>query len=904
VPRKRRDGCAQRGHPGGITLPQKLAARIGIHSGLAVIEDLGTGRMLEPASVVGDTINIASRLQTAAAPNTVLISAATAELAGGQFQLTDLGERALAGVAEPLRVFEVGAEPAAAGAPSLQGKGQVAPFVDRHGERAQLRRAWAKALKRQGPCLVIEAEAGMGKTRLVREFAAGLARNGARATVITCSADDGMTSFQPLLSWLRGELDLPPGARAPALRAALRAALAPAPGERHELHLAVLLDVATREEQAALALAPRRRRRETIDALLAFLALRLDPDHPHLLVIEDIQWADEGTLAFARALEERRAGSKTMVLLTTRPQHASRVDFASGTLALQRLPEEEATRLVRAMARPHTPDEAIQRIVQRTDGIPLFVEEVTRFALADQEAGAASRRPGRNAIPLTLRGILTAQLDRLGKAKGVAQIAAVLGRSFRRDLLQAVMDEADAAEVETKLSQLVSARFLEPEGLAGEPTGYLFRHALIRDAAYDSILRDRRKALHARTARIVRDRFPETAQFRPEILAQHYALAGMPLDAAGHYEAAARRAASRSNHHEAAEHCRAGLQQLDLLESGVETAESEIRLLILLAAQITSMHGNAHPGVLEAFERARQVAEAAGHRRWMQRALRGLHTFFLVRGEIGAGHRISQQVRALAGAPRDAGDRIQLHRPHGLTLLYMGEFEEARRELGAVCALYDPAEHAGHRFEYGSDPMVLARCHLGWVEWFLGDVDRAAHESAAAIAAARDLAHPHSLAFAMAFQGCLAQFMNDPVEAGGIAMELVQLAEQHEFAYWSAWARIVLGWSRAASGEAGEGEAMLRQGLADYEANGAGLLVPYANLLLAEIVAADRPQEAQRLRMTAQRKAEQGGMGIWSAWSRRGCADASRAMPPGGASRAAPCGKAQEKPRAEAPQTD
>jgi predicted ATPase len=226
-------------------------------------------------------------------------------------------------------------------------------------------------------------------------------------------------------------------------------------------------------------------------------------------------------------------------------------------------------------------------------------------------------------------------------------------------------------------------------------------------------------------------------------------------------------------------------------------------------------------------------------------------------------------VLELAGEELDPGERIQLHRPHGLTLLYMGRFEEARRELLAAVSLYDPQAHAGHRFEYGSDPLVLSRSHLGWVEWFLGDTDRAALECEAAVTAARDLRHPHSLAFALAFQACLGEFTCAPGAARSCAEELVHLAEQHDYAYWSAWGRIVWGWAEAASGKPEQGKDLLCRGLAEYEATGAGLLVPYANMLLGEILGARDAAQQDQLLEFARSKAEQGGMGIWRAWLER-----------------------------------
>ena len=852
----------------GLEMPMPLAVRIGIHSGLVVVADLGKGRNAEAAAVVGETPNIAARLQAAAASGSILMSEATARLAGDRFELSDAGPRDLAGLPQPIHAYELLAErPNGAPVASSVLPHFAVPFFNRHEPRDQMRRAWNAAKRGRGGCVAIAAEPGMGKTRLVWEFRSSIGRAGHAAMILTCFPEDRSSSYHPLLTWLRAELT-EPGAD---LRDALGRALAPSGEARHERQLAALLDCATQAELRDLAQSPRRRRRETVDAFLALVEARVLARSPYLVVVEDLHWADESTLAVVRALAERcragQGGYNVLLVVTMRARNAVRLDFASSVIELERLPDADAKDLVRAMVPTGAADELVNTIVQRTDGIPLFAEEVSRLAaLADS---AAAGRGGPGAIPLTLRSALTAQLDGLGKAKSIAQLASAFGRSFQHDILEASVEERERALLAPALERLVESRLIEKQEVPAGAQLYSFRHALIRDAAYDSIVRERRRAMHGRIGQTLRTSFRATPYGRPELLAQHFALAGMAIDAAEQFEEAATRAVARSTHTEAAEHCRAGLEQLTKAPDGLHAAELEIRLQILLAAQITVLRGNADPAVRVAFERARQVAEAAQHDQWLRRALRGLHTYHLVRGEIGVGLRISERVMELAQGDVDAGHRIQVHRPHGLTLLYMGDFVAARRELEAAIALYDRDAHATHRFEYGSDPFVLAQAHLGWVEWFLGDSERASKASQAAIAAARTLDHPHSVSFALAFQACLSEFMDEPDAARFWSEELIRVATHHDYAYWSAWGLIVLGWAQAKSGGVEAGEILLRRGLAEYEATGAGLLAPYANLLLADIVRPHQRRRSDRLRTAAATQADRGGMGIWAAWLAR-----------------------------------
>ena len=863
----------------GVPLQAPLALRIGIHSGLVVVADLGRGRHVEPAAIVGETTSIAARLQGVAAAGQVLISDATAPLVEKRFRLLHAGRHALAGVERQVQAFDVvmelpkGGLMLAPGAPSSR----ATPFLSRGAELERLGAAWAAAAAGRGGALAIEAEAGMGKTRLAQEFRAGLGPD-ARVVTLACAPDDRTSAYQPVLSWLRtlgvgldGEVAF---GEVAGRRQALRTALgeAGAGWEEHGGALAALMDCAVPEEEAALAALPRRRRRRTLDALMALMLAGVGAGLPLLLVVEDVQSADDSTLALVRLAAERFGGGlHGLLLVTSRPGGQDRLGFRPATLVLGPLPEADVRRLVRAIAPSGLAAATLEEIVQRTDGIPLFAEEVARVAAQSDDSAGHGKNDG--SIPLTLRSALAAQLDGLLDGKRIAQLAAVIGRSFQLDVLEAVVEGADRAGLGQVLQRLVDARFLEPQGAGTGPPGYVFRHALIRDAAYESLLRDRRRAHHQRIATVLRDRFADMAAARPELLAQHFAAAGRELDAADHYEAAARRAAARSTHVESAEHCRAALALLAGLPADRPRIDREFRLQVALAAQVTATRGNADAEVRQAFERARDAAEAVGDSKWHRRALRGLHTYHLVRGDIAAGHAISEQVMELGRHERDPGERIQLHRPHGLTLLYLGRFDEARGELRTALQLYDPAVHAAQRFEYGSDAEVLARSHLGWAEFFLGDAARAEAECGAAVAAARALDHPHSLAFALAFQACLAQFAGQPAVAAPAAAELMALAEHHDYAYWAAWGQIVLGWAQAcgglaagglAAGGLAEGERLLRGGLAGYEATGAGLLSPYANMLLAGVVEAYDRKQSARLRRLAANQTRMRSMGIWA----------------------------------------
>ncbi len=827
---------------GGV-LDSRLEARVGVHTGIVVVADLGSGRHAEGTAVVGATTSTAARLQQAALPGQVLVSEATYGLAKDAFHFVDFGSHGFKGVERPVHAYIATSELPLDARLSPASASHV-PYINRTAELRSLLDAWRGAIAGASPVVIVEGEAGMGKSRLVLEFRRRIIEDGGNAATMICAEDDRASAFQPVAAWLRRRLGLLPDEAAEQARRKLLALI-------RQLHLteadvlaplSALLGCLSEAEAAVLTALPRRRRKRIIDALVS-VVLADQRDEPKLLVlVDDVHWADDSTLTFLRALADRRAEHRprAMLLMTMRPGLVTALPGHSPmVLRLEGLSQEAARELVEVVTPVGFAPRVLQQILARTGGVPLFVEEVARAA------GTAVQSD--DSIPMTLRGSLMAQLDRLGDAKPIAQLASVLGRSFRFDVLEAVSNRVAPAALRQSVHRLIEARFLDSEASPQAPEAYTFRHILIRDAAYESLLRQQRQAEHLRVAMVLRERFPQMVAARPELLARHLAAAGQNAEAAAAYEAAARQAMAQTAHVEAVEHCRAALSLLDHLPETRDHIEAEIRLNVLLAVQLTILRGNAEPEVLQAFERAHAAAERLGETWALFRTLRGLITYHLVRGNVAAGHAVSWRLMSLVRETTDPALLIQAHRAHGLALLYLGKFEAARSSFILVLKHYDPTRHASQRFEYGSDPGVLGRCHLGWIEWFQGNAARAEVESEAAITAARALDHPHSLAFALGFRACIGQFSGRPAVARATAMEMAQIARTHDFPYWAAWAEILQGWALARDGEVAAGEDKLRQGLRHYTDTGAELLSPYIFFLLADAIHQERRDEAVSL---------------------------------------------------------
>jgi len=543
--------------------------------------------------------------------------------------------------------------------------------------------------------------------------------------------------------------------------------------------------------------------------------------HPVCLVFEDYQWVDATTRELLDRLMRGIASLPIFQIVTFRP--GASVPWRSGpqvtALDLHPLDKEACVEMVKSVLRNRDlPAGVTEAIVFRTDGIPLFLEELTKSVLEAQDEDKPA-----DTVPETLRDTLMARLDRHQGARSIAQIAAAIGREFPYELL-AMIAPVPAAELHEALSELLRSELIFQRGLPPRAT-YAFKHALIQEIAYETLLHRHRRSVHGQIARTLHTYFPETP---PELVGHHYAEAGEVLAAIAQYECAAEIARGQSANAEAAAHFARALELLDQLPPGEEHAQRELGLQIAYGAQLVAVRGNAASEVGKAFHRALVLSQKYGTTRQTSRALRGLQTFYMVRGALPNARPIGARMLEEAQKTDDDDLLLEAHRPHGLCLLYMGELAAARHHLQRAGSLYDPVKHAQHRFLYGSDPSVLAHCNLAWVEWFLGFPERARHHAETALELSEQpRRHPHSRAFALSFATSLDQFRGEPDKACRRAESLIRLADRHHFAYWASWGHVLRGWAGVMTTGERAGLEELRSGLRAYRATGAGLMCPY-----------------------------------------------------------------------------
>jgi class 3 adenylate cyclase/predicted ATPase len=860
-----------------------LAVRLGCHTGLVVVGEVGGGTRQEQLAL-GETPNLAARLQGIAAPDTLVISAATLQLLGGFFACQSLGTPLLRGFAQSLEVYQVLHESTARSRLEAAGSTGLTPLVGREPEVALLRERWAQVKDGLGQVVLLSGEAGIGKSRLVRVLQEQVASEPqAWLTSCQCSPYFQNTALYPMINLLERvalqfDREEMPQQKLRKLEGFLVQYGLPL-AEAMSL-FAALLSIPLGADYAPLTMSPEQQRQKTLQAFLAIF-LRIAAQQPVLFVMEDLHWVDPTTLELLTLLVDQGPTARRLALWTCRPDFRppwmGRAHLTQVTL--NRLPRRQAAEMTGRVAHGKAlPTEVVAQVVAKTDGVPLFVEELTKMVLESgllQERAEGYELSGPLpplAIPATLHDSLMARLDRLAMVKGLAQLGATLGREFSYALLQAVAPW-DEGTLQRGLQQLVEAEFLYQQGLPPQAT-YVFKHALIQDAAYQSLLRSTRQQYHQRIAQVLEARFPAICKTQPELLAHHYTQAGVMAQAIPYWQRAGQRAVKRSANLEAAAHLMKGLELLATLPDTPERAQQELVIQTTLGPVLVATKGQAAPEVLQAYARARDLCQQVGETPQLFQVLRGLWYFYLHRVELRTARELGEQLLTLAQHSGDSAFLLEAHYALGNTLNYLGEFPAAQAHFAQGIALYDPQLHRTHAFRYGQDPGVICRAYGAVTLWFLGYPDQALQRTHEALTLARELAHPFSLGNALFFASWVSHFRWEGPLTQELAEAVIGLGVEQGSAVFSAAGTIFRGWALVAQGRAPvagpgqeeEGLAQLQQGLAAWRATGAEVFRPYGLALLAEAYAkVGRPEEGLTLLAEALAVANDKGEHRWDA---------------------------------------
>jgi class 3 adenylate cyclase/predicted ATPase len=817
---------------GDLKFTPFLQVRIGIHTGPVVVSEIGAGERTERLAL-GETPNIAARVQGHAAPNEVLVSPTTFRLMHGLFATEGRGPQELKGISTPMTLYRVVRESTVQSRFEAAVQMGLTPLVGREEELALLRRRWEQAKEREGQVVLLSGEAGMGKSRLVQEMKDRVSAEGATRIEFRCSPYHQNSAFSPILDHLQRLLQFVPEDEPQSKLAKLQQALTHYrfPQAETLVLLAALLSLPQPDGMQPLTWSPQKQKEKTQEALVAWI-VEESARQAVYLVWEDLHWIDPSSLDVLTLVLQQVPTSRLLAVLTYRPDFTPPWrPWAHGTqLTLSRLGPQHVTAMVtQVTAKALLSAEIIQQIVNKTDGVPLFVEELTKSVV--EAAGGHSHAPLQAlGIPATLQDALMARLDRLGTAKTIAQLGATLGREFSYALLQAV-SPVDATALQHSLQQLVDAELLYQRGLPPHAT-YLFKHALIQDTAYQSLLKSKRQQYHQQIAPILEAQFPDTTETQPELVAHHYTEAGLVAQAIPYWQRTGERAAQRSANVEAIAHLSKGLELLKTLPDTPEHIQQELTLQLALGAPLMATKGFGATEVERVYTRARELCRQLGETPQLFGVLVGLWTFYAIRAEHKTARELAEQCLSLAQNVYNPIFLVGAHDALGETLFFLGEFALAREHLEAGIALYDPQQHRS----YGAllNPKVSYLSYMAWVLWFLGYPDQAQQRSHEALTLAQELSHPFSLAYALHHAARLHQLRREVPAVQERAEAVIDLTTEQEFPVYLATGTIWRGCALAEQGQVEEGIAQMQQGLAAFRATGAEQQRPYFLARLAE----------------------------------------------------------------------
>ena len=820
-----------------------LAIRIGVHTGLVVVGDMGgAGRQEQLA--LGEVPNVCSRIGALAEPNTVAVSEATYRLIQGYFECQDLGAQTLRGVAAPLQVYRVLQDSGARGRLDVAVTRGLTPLVGRESEVTLLLERWAQARSGQGQVILLRGDAGIGKSRLVQRLKDHVANEPHTRWECRSSPYFEHTALFPVtdlfLRLLQCETGDTPDEKLGKLEQGLRQYRLPLE-DTVPLFAPLLVLPVPENRYPLLHLSPQRQRQKTLETIVAIL-LQLAEHQPVLFILEDLHWTDPSTLELLNLVLDQTPTASVLVLLTCRPHFQPAWHHRSylTEMTVNRLSREQMTRMAAYVAGgKHLPHQVLQQIVEKTDGVPLFVEELSKAIL---ESGYLKEVDGHYeltgafpalAIPATLQDSLMARLDRLMTAKGIAQLGAVIGRQFSYDLLQAV-SQLDARTLQRELGHLVEAELLYQRGVPPQAT-YTFKHALIQDAAYQSLLKSTRQQYHQRIGQMLEELFPETVAAQPELLAHHCTEAGLIAQAVGYWQRAGQQASDRSAYLEAVSHFTTGIELLKTLPETSAHTQHALTLHIALGAALQIAKGNAAPEVEHAYTQARALCQQAGETPQLVPVLFGLWRYYFTRAQLHTARELGDTLLRLAHRAHDAALAGLAHYALGAASFYLGALPAARQLLEAGLALYTPDQRRALVFHMGQDLGVSCGAFAAWALWGLGYPDQALARLQETLALAHALSHPLSLAFAQVFAAFIYQGRRDVLAVYEQAEAAAALSATQGFPQWAAVGMCGQGWALAMQSQGAEGIAQIRQGIAAYRATGAAILVPWFCTLLAEV---------------------------------------------------------------------
>ena len=801
-----------------------LQVRIGLHTGVVIVGEMGGGERRSQHEIVGEMPHIAARLESIAPPGSVVISDVTHELVKGYFETEPLGEKELKGVSRLIGVHRVLRPTGAVGRLEVADARQLTPVVGRDRELERLAGAWRQAEGGAGAVVHVTGEAGIGKSRLVRTLVERLGQEVGAVQTWQCSAHHQSTSLYPVARYLER---LPGYTRTKSAEDELKT-----------------LDQAVAEG----SLTPRDARTARLRVLESLLVT--DPaSHPLLLVVEDLHWADPTTVELLGRIVTGLPDLPVLCVMTFRrelePPWTERLPVLE--IALGPLSPEEVRAMATAASDTALDAAVLEAVDSAADGVPLFVEEMLRMLEHAEGSNGEGPAPVPTAVPPTLEGLLTERLDRLPELGDVIDLAAVLGREFDCSLL-AALEPRNGAVVTPALAQLAAHNVVRP--VAGAPSRCEFSHTLLQEAAYERILRRRRRELHGRVADTLARSFPEVAARHPEVVARHWSSAGEYEKALPLWHAAGTGALERAAYLEAAEHFRRGLEALDQAAPYPDDDPAAVDLPTHLGAALQAGRGYAAAGVDEAYDRARKACERAANDDRLVSVIRGQWMFHLLRGQYATALELADEMLALAERSAHPARLAEGHLYRGMVHMYLADFDLSREHLEEAFTRYRSPDRSDHIYEAQGDTGVGALAYLAMVLWNLGHADESLARSDLSLERAEQVGGPVTRAQAWGVRSLLHLSRAEPAEFGQWVERTRAHSVDHDLGYWRTVSSLLTAWLRGRAGDVELGTARLEESLGAYRASGSRLGTPHFQVLLADLrlAAGDRRRALEALR--------------------------------------------------------
>ncbi|MBV9814616.1 MAG: AAA family ATPase, partial [Alphaproteobacteria bacterium] len=845
----------------------RLQTRVGIATGLVIVGDLLGEGSAQEQSVVGETPNLAARLQAGAEPNTVVIAESTYRLVGKLFEYRNLGAIEVRGMAAPVPAWQV-LRPSAVASRFEALRGSVLNrLVGRDEEIGLLMRRWERARAGAGQVVLVSGEAGVGKSRMTAELEERLRDAPHFRQRFFCSPYRQDSALYPFIEQIGRASGFAPADTSGAKLEKLEALLARGSLPSEDVaFLAYLVSLPGSERYPLPNLSPQRKKERTLEALLRRLE-GLARRQPVVMIVEDAHWIDPTSRELLDLTVERIGNLPVLLIVTFRPElappWAGRPQVTM--LMLNRLDQQNRSTLITQIAGgKRLPADVVAQIAERTDGVPLYIEELTKSVLesgllreeADRYVLEGSLPP--LAIPTSLHASLTARLDRLGAVRNLAQIGAAFGRWFRYTSLRAVSGLPED-ELQASLARLVASELVVQNGTPPDAV-YSFKHALVQEAAYGSLLRNNRRQLHRQIAETMETYFPEMADSQPEFFARHYAEAGLIEKSVACWGKAGHRSVARAAVAEAAAQFEKGLDQLALLPDSPQRQRQELELCSSLSAALRAVKGQGAPETGRVYGRARELWEQLGFPSEFVQIPYGQSRYHAHRGELDLAQRLDEDLLHLSRQRNDQSGLVLGHLSSGVNLMFSGRFVSSRSHLEKALALFNPTFHRPLVRHAGVHPQIFARAYLANALFCLGLPDQALVRSAANIPEARELAHPPSLAGGLAIGVRLLALLGDIAALAEWVGQLFAVASEHGFPHWRTQGEIYHGWVKVRTGEVTRGTSLLRGGLAAYHAGGVELFVPhYLDLLAAACEVAGQAEDGLSLLDDALRIVERTG---------------------------------------------